>query len=71
MSTKISEVAIIFQQAAIEEIPNLIEEYQIDSRAGVVAICHKAKKALEALEKEKQRTQIMKYYENQYEISVV
>lgn len=67
MDSKISQIAKIFKMATIEGTPTLIEEYQMDSREGVAILCSRARKRLVAHEKEKERTQIMKVYETEYE----
>lgn len=66
METKISEIKKIFQAASINELSELIESHKEDERAGVKALVERAAKQLAALEKEKQRTEIMKTYEKKY-----
>ena len=46
---------------------NVIKEYAQDDRAGVQKLVNSAKKKLEQLEKEKQRTENLKAYEKKYE----
>ncbi len=66
MEQKNSEIKIIFQAADIYELPELIERYAKDERKSVQALIISAKKKLEALEKERIRTEQMKQYEKQY-----
>lgn len=67
METKISEIKKIFQAAKTEELPELIQEYNADTRSGVKTIISKAEKRLAALEQEKKRTENLKVYEREYE----
>lgn len=55
------------QAAAEQELPLFIQTYEADERTGVQALVVKAKKRLEALEKEIQRTEEMKRYEKEYD----
>lgn len=67
MEQSIQMIKEIFQAAALEELPELLLEYECDNRAGVQNLLKSAKKRIEALEKEKQRTEGLKVYERQYE----
>ncbi len=66
MERKINDIKGIFQAAGYEKLPELIKEYGQDERGGVRALVEKAKKRLNALEKEIARTEGMKEYENKY-----
>ncbi|MGN1147827.1 MAG: ribonuclease HII [Lachnospiraceae bacterium] len=66
MEQKISVIKARFQAARIEELPELISAYEQDERSGVQAILAGARKKIDALAKEKERTEKMKYYEYQY-----
>ena len=60
MERKINDIKGIFQAAGYEKLPELIKEYGQDERGGVRALVEKAKKRLNALEKEIARTEGMK-----------
>lgn len=66
MEQKINEIKSIFQAADISKLPELIERYSLDERNGVKNILLAAEKRLAALQKEKDRTEIMKQYEKKY-----
>lgn len=66
MEQKIADIKAVFQAASIERLPELIAEYEQDERSGVQAVIQSAGKKLEALAKEKERTERMKAYEYQY-----
>ena len=63
---KIEEIKNELKAAGESELPVFVERYETDSRSGVQALVAKAKKAIDALEKEKLRTEGMKKYEKQY-----
>lgn len=67
MEQSIQKIKEIFQAAAMDELPELLLTYENDSRAGVQTVLKSARKRIEALEKEKQRTESLKAYERQYE----
>lgn len=67
MEQKIGDIKAIFQAAQITELPELIRHYGQDDRSGVKAAVNRARKQLEALEKECSRTEAMKRYEREYE----
>jgi len=67
MEEKIGKIKEIYQAAELSQLPEFITNYQSDSRSGVANLVSKARKQLEALEKEKQRTEAMKIYEREYE----
>ena len=50
-----------------EEYQQFIKEYEADERSGVVSLVNKAKKAVEAIDKEILRTESLKKYEYEYE----
>lgn len=60
------EIKELFQAACIDELPELIKEYETDERAGVQKILESAEKKLVAHEKELQRTELLKKFEKQY-----
>lgn len=66
MENSISAIKAVFTKAAVDELPALMAEYKEDQRNGVQALITSAAKRLEAIEKEKQRTERMKQYEYQY-----
>lgn len=50
-----------------EEYLQFMEEYKNDDRSGVIALVNKAKKAVDAIDKEIKRTELLKKYEYEYE----
>lgn len=66
MEKKISEIKTLFQAAALDELPELIEAYQSDARSGVQSLVAAAKKKQKAVADEKKRLEGMKRYEYQY-----
>lgn len=66
MENSISAIRAAFAKASMEELPGLMAEYEGDERSGVQALLSSAAKKLNALKKEKQRTERMKQYEYQY-----
>ena len=66
MERKIQEIKKQFQTASIEQLPELMEAYRDDARAGVQSLIVTAGKRMEALRKEKERTEKLKVYEKQY-----
>jgi ribonuclease HII len=67
MEKKIGEIKNELKAASETELPVFVETYKEDERSGVQALVAKAKKGIEALEKERQRTEKMKRYEKEYE----
>lgn len=63
---QIKDINTIFQAASLDELPELINRYMPDERAGVKKIILTAQKKLDQLEKEKQRSKEMFLYENKY-----
>ena len=63
----ISKIREEFEAASMEKLPSLYQEYQEDLRAGVRSLIEKYRKKEDALAKEKERTEQMKFYEKQYE----
>lgn len=61
-----SEIKDILQAASIEELPEFIEKYSADGRAGVRKLAQAAAGRLAKLEKEMQRIEAMRAYEEQY-----
>lgn len=66
MEEKIGSIKEKFANAKVEQLPSVIEEYKSDLRAGVQKEIEKALKKLEALEKEKARTELLWKYEREY-----
>ena len=66
MEEKIGVIKEKFAGAAIEQLSGMIEFYQSDNRSGVQKEIEKAHKKLEALEKEKARTEALWKYEREY-----
>lgn len=64
---KIKDIVQIFRAADIIKLPELIEDYALDTRGGVQAEITSAKKKLTAYQKEKERTFRMKEYERRYD----
>ena len=66
MEKKITDIKAVFQAAGMDRLPELISEYEKDERSGVKTLVQAAKKKLDALEKEKVRTECMKHFEREY-----
>lgn len=66
MEQKINAIKMIFQAADTMKLPELIEQYAKDQRSGVQALVKSAQKRLDALSREKERTELMKRYEYEY-----
>jgi len=62
----IGEIKEQFQAASVEGLPELIEEYREDGRGGVKKLVESAEKKIAALEKEKQRIERIRVYEEKY-----
>ena len=60
------EIKEQFQAASVEGLPELIEEYREDGRGGVKKLVESAEKKIAALEKEKQRIERLRVYEEKY-----
>ena len=63
---KASEIQNELKSADILALPNFIEEYSNDERAGIKSLVTKAQKMLDAYRKEVERTERMKLYEKKY-----
>ena len=63
MSEKISDIKLVFEQAKIDEYPELYKKYESDSRAGVKNLIRKYQKQEEKLEQERARLEQMREYE--------
>lgn len=66
MSQSIGEIRAFLQAAGKEGLPAFINTYGEDKRAGVIGLVEKAKKELDAYEKELARTERMKTFEKEY-----
>ncbi len=67
MEKKIGEIKNELKAACESELPVFVERYEADRRGGVQALVAKARKSMDAYEKEKQRTEHMKRYEKEYD----
>ena len=63
----INEIKKMLQDASIDELRELIPQYEADERIGVQKLVEKAKNRVDAFEKEVARTYAMKEYERKYE----
>ncbi len=59
MSEKISDIKLVFEQAKMDEYPELYKKYESDSRAGVKNLIRKYQKQEEKLEQERARLEQM------------
>lgn len=66
MSQSIGEIKALLQAADLKGLPAFINTYKEDERAGVASLVEKAKKQLNAYEKELARTEKMKTFEKEY-----
>ena len=66
ISQSIGEIKALLQAADLKGLPDFINTYKEDERAGVVSLVEKAKKALSAYQKELARTEKMKAFEKEY-----
>lgn len=66
MSQSIGEIKALLQAADLKGLPAFINTYKEDERAGVASLVEKAKKQLDAYEKELARTEKMKTFEKEY-----
>jgi ribonuclease HII len=67
LEKKIGEIKNELKAASESELPVFVETYRNDERSGVQALVSKALKSIESLEKEKQRIEVMKQYEKEYD----
>lgn len=67
METKIGSIKEVLSKAETkEELQQFIRDYEADTRSGVIALVNKAGKAIDAIDKEIQRTERLKKYEYEY-----
>lgn len=66
MSQSIGAIKALLQAADLKGLPAFINTYKEDERAGVASLVEKAKKQLDAYEKELARTEKMKTFEKEY-----
>ena len=64
--TSIGEITELSQSATSENLPELMKLYESDERIGVKKIIESAQKRIVALEKEKQRIEVLRQYEEKY-----
>lgn len=62
----IGEIKSILQAASMEELPEFVSEYETDERGGVQKLVESARKRIIALEKEKDRIEKLREYEEKY-----
>lgn len=67
MTVSIGEVKAQLQAACENELPAFVTQYEGDSRSGVQKCVETARKRLEALEKERRRTEKLWEYERSYD----
>lgn len=63
---KIGEIKKILESTDVELLPEVLESFRADERAGVKTLVAKYDKCYEALLEEKERTEKMKMYEKKY-----
>ena len=63
---KIGEIKKILESTDVELLPEVLENFRADERAGVKTLVAKFDKCYEALLEEKERTERMKMYEKKY-----
>ena len=68
MAKKINEIKAELKAATFEMLPFFMEEYKEDVRAGVKALVRKAETEIAKREAELQRLQLMRAYENEYDM---
>lgn len=61
-----TEIKKILQAATVQELPEFINTYSADERAGVRKLAETASRRLAALEQEKLRIEGLRFYEKQY-----
>jgi len=66
MEKKIGDIRKELMAADESKLPVFVADYESDKRSGVRELVAKARKRMEALEKERLRTQKMKVYEREY-----
>lgn len=66
MNKKIGDIKNELKAANISELPLFVERYESDMRSGVQSLVARANKLIADYEKEKQRIELMKTYENEY-----
>ena len=62
----IGEIKSCFQAASLEELPELIKRYSEDERGGVRKLVEASEKKLAALQREKERIEKLRVYEEKY-----
>lgn len=68
MAKKINEIKAELQAATFEMLPFFMEEYKADERAGVKALVRKAETEITKRKAELERLQLMRAYENEYDM---
>ena len=67
MTKSIAQIKSEFEKAGERELPELLEAYHEDTRAGVAALVRRGQKKLDDLAKERARLEHMREFEHQYE----
>ncbi len=66
MAVSLTEIKNQLQAASVDELPAFISRYETDERAGAMKLVETAQKRIQALEKERARTEELKRYEREY-----
>lgn len=64
---KIAEIKNEFHTADTDELQQLLKEYALDTRSGVMTLIAQYQKKLDKLAAERERLEVMRTYEHQYE----
>lgn len=67
MAAGTKQISELYQAAHVSELPEFIQTYKQDERAGVRKLVAAAEKKIAAYEKEKQRTENLKQFEKEYQ----
>lgn len=65
-SKKISEIKLEFMRSHMEDIPSLLDKHQSDERIGVINICQQYKSRLENYNKELERINTMRLFDQSH-----
>lgn len=66
MAVSLTDMKRQLQAACADELPAFITQYEKDERAGALKLVETARKRMDALEKERQRTEALSFYEKKY-----
>lgn len=67
MDIKISDIQKELEQTEPDKLSVILDKYRSDTRAGVIKLINRYDKVRQKLEKEIERTELMKSYEKQYQ----